>query len=70
VAPAKKSAAKKAPAKKAADKPNVEAEPPEVTQAAGPDMEGEEYQQGYLGVSGDDEDYSIAAEAVRLADGE
>lgn len=66
---AQKSTAKKAPAHQAADKPNVEAEPQEVAQTAGSDMEGEEYQQGYLGVSGDDEDYSIAAEAARLADG-
>jgi hypothetical protein len=71
MAAAKKAASKK-PAKKAAakaDEPEV-VEPQEVADVASPDMEGEEYQVGYLGVSSDDEDHSMAAEVKRLSGSE
>lgn len=60
----KKAAAKK-PAKKAEQKPQSDSSET-VTEAAGPEMEGEAYQAGFHGVSGDEEDYSIAAEVARL----
>jgi hypothetical protein len=66
VAAAKKTAAKKAPAKKAPDQePEVTEEPQSAPVTV---MEGEEYENGFLGVSGDDEDYSIAAEVKRLSE--
>lgn len=64
----KKTAASRKKASAAA-KPKAETEetsPDSVTEAAGPEMEGEAYQVGYVGVSSDDEDYSIAAEVKRL----
>lgn len=59
--PAKKSA-KKAAEEKPLEAPAAEHGNP-VDQ-----MEGEEYQKGYIGVSQDDEDHSFAAEAAKLED--
>lgn len=62
----KKTATKKAPAKKA-EKPAEEVtDLKTVEEAAAPEMEGEAYQVGYVGVSSDDEDHSFAAQAARL----
>lgn len=63
--PARKTAAKKADAP-AEEKP---LEPPPAEHGNPVDqMEGEEYQKGYIGVSQDDEDHSFAAEAAKLED--
>lgn len=75
MAVAAKKAAKKAPAKKAAVEPTETPESDAVeTEQATPApvtvMEGVEYEAGYLGEPGDNEDYSIAAEVARLADSE
>jgi hypothetical protein len=57
--------AKKTAAKKAAAKPEpVE----EVSEAAAPEMEGEAYQVGYVGVSSDDEDHSVAGQVAKLSE--
>lgn len=65
--PAKKTAKKAAPAQKAAEEKPLEAPPAEHGNPVD-QMEGEEYQKGYIGVSQDDEDHSFAAEAAKLED--
>jgi hypothetical protein len=65
VAVAKKATAKKAVAKKSEPKSE---ELETVEEAAAPEMGGEQYKVGYLGVSQDDEDYSMAAEVKRLSE--
>lgn len=58
---------KKTASKKAKSEAEVSGATP-VEDSASPEMEGEEYQQGFLGVSVDDEDHSFAAEAAKLAE--
>jgi hypothetical protein len=65
---AKKATAKKPSAKKAAADPTQESKPQTVEEsaAAPPEVEGEAYRVGYIGVSQDDEDYSVAAQVAKL----
>lgn len=63
---AKKAAAKKPAANKQAEATAADSDATPVTEAAAPEMEGEAYQQGFHGVSSDDEDYSVAAQVAKL----
>lgn len=64
---AKKAAAKKATAKKSEAKADEVIDAKPISEAAAPEMEGAGYDVGYIGVSRDDEDHSVAAQIAKLS---